>query len=46
MNRRELFGALSATIALPLLAKGRRLHRRARAGPVQVLDPHQSETRD
>ena len=53
MNRRELLGALGATITLPalaglptdrLLATGRRVHGRARAGALQALDPHQSET--
>src|SRR5881409_1533980 len=53
MNRRELLGALSASIALPVLsgipvdqvlATGRRVHARARCGPFQILDPHQSET--
>jgi len=53
MNRRELLGALSASIALPVLARipadqvfatGRRVHARARGGPFQILDPHQSET--
>ncbi|OLC02317.1 MAG: hypothetical protein AUH78_21395 [Gemmatimonadetes bacterium 13_1_40CM_4_69_8] len=53
MNRRDLLhvlGAAAATGALAglpaqrLLAAGRRLHRRARRGGLQVLDPHQRET--
>jgi len=55
MNRRELLGALCATIALPvfaglpadgLWATGRRVHARARGRgrAFQVLDPHESET--
>src|SRR5881628_239951 len=53
MNRRDLLHLLGATAAtgtlagLPaqrLLAAGRRLHRRARRGGLQVLDPHQSDT--
>src|SRR5881628_2707709 len=53
MNRRDLLHLLGATAAtgtlagLPaqrLLAAGRRLHRRARRGGLQVLDPHQRET--
>ena len=53
MNRRDLLNALGAAVALPalfglpaprLLATGRRVHRRARGGTLQVLDPQQSET--
>jgi len=52
MNRRDLLRSLAATIALPalagrstdsLFAVGRGVHRRARAGGFQVLDPHQRE---
>jgi len=53
MNRRDLLRSLSTAIALPaisglgtdqLLGVGRRAHARARAGGLQVLDPHQSAT--
>ncbi|SRR6266545_3997965 len=51
MNRRDLLRSLAVAIpvmsGLPtdtLFAVGRRVHRRARAGGFQVLDPHQSET--
>ena len=53
MNRRDLLRSLATAIAIPaisavpsdrLFAVGRRVHRRARAGRLQVLDPHQSET--
>ena len=53
MNRRDLFRSLATAIAIPaisglpadaFLATGRRMHRRARAGALRVLDPHQSET--
>src|SRR2546426_8657145 len=53
MNRRDLIRSLTTAIAIPaisglepdsLFAVGRRAHRRARTGGLQVLDPHQSET--
>src|SRR5256884_7717108 len=53
MNRRDLVRSLATAIAIPaisglepdsLFAVGRRAHRRARTGGLQVLDPHQSET--
>jgi len=53
MNRRDLLRSLATAIAIPAIsglppetafALGRRVHRRARAGGLQVLDPHQSET--
>ena len=53
MNRRDLLRSLATAIAIPaisavpsdrLFAVGRGVHRRARAGRLQVLDPHQSET--
>ena len=51
MNRRDLLRSLAAAIpvisGLPtdtLFAVGRRVHRSARTGGLQVLDPHQSET--
>src|SRR3989454_8969744 len=53
MNRRDLLRSLATAIAIPaiselepdtMLAVGRRAHRRAGTGGLQVLDPHQSET--
>src|SRR2546429_9237820 len=53
MNRRDLVRSLTTAIALPaisglepdtLFAVGRRAHRRARTGGLQVLNPHQGET--
>ncbi len=53
MNRREWLGVLGAALAVPaaaglsadrLFAAGRGVHRRARGGPLRVLDPHQSES--
>ena len=53
MNRRDLLRSLSTALAIPaisglesgrLFAIGRRAHRGALAGGLQVLDPHQSET--
>ncbi len=53
MNRRDLLRSLATAIAIPAIsglpadpsfALGRRAHRRARAGGLQVLDPHQTET--
>src|SRR6059058_404301 len=53
MNRRELLSVLGASAFLPALpgrsarrlgVAGRRAHRRARTGGLQVLNPHQSET--
>src|SRR4029077_13996448 len=53
MNRRDLLRSLTTAIALPaisgletdqLFGVGRRVHGRARARGLQVLDPHQSET--
>jgi hypothetical protein len=51
MNRRDLLRSLAAGIPLisglppdTLFAVGRRVHRRARPGGLQVLDRHQSET--
>jgi len=46
MNRREVLLFLAGTAALPdrLLAIGRTVHQRARAGTLRALDPHQNET--
>ena len=53
MDRRDLLRSLTTAIAIPaisglgterLFVVGRRAHARARAGGLQVLDPHQSET--
>src|SRR6185295_9690697 len=46
MNRRELLLLLAGTAALPdqLLAIGRNVHRRVRAGTLRALNPHQTET--
>src|SRR6266571_972404 len=46
MNRREVLLLLAGTAALPdrLLAIGRTVHQRARAGTLRALNPHQNET--
>lgn len=46
MNRREALLLLAGTAALPdsLLAMGRAVHQRIRAGTLRVLTPHQNET--
>jgi hypothetical protein len=46
MNRREVLLLLAGTAALPdqLLALGRSVHRRVRAGSLRALSPHQNET--
>ena len=46
MNRREALFLLAGTAALPdsLLAMGRAVHQRIRAGTLRVLTPHQNET--
>jgi hypothetical protein len=46
MNRREMLLLLAGTAALPdqLLAIGRNVHKRVRAGTLRALDPHQNET--
>src|SRR5207249_11681389 len=53
MNRRDLLRSLATAIAIPAIsglpadpsfALGRRAHRRARAGGLQVLDPAEGET--
>ena len=46
MNRREALLLLAGTAALPdsLMAMGRAVHQRVRAGTLRVLDPHQNET--
>ncbi|HLQ59943.1 MAG TPA: gluconate 2-dehydrogenase subunit 3 family protein [Gemmatimonadales bacterium] len=46
MNRREVLLLLAGTAALPdqLLAVGRAVHKRVRAGTLRALDPHQDET--
>jgi len=46
MNRRELLLLLAGTAALPdqLLAVGRAVHKRVRAGTLRAFDPHQNET--
>jgi hypothetical protein len=46
MNRREVLLLLAGTAALPdeLLAIGRAVHKRARAGMLRSLTPHQNET--
>lgn len=46
MNRREALLLLAGTAALPdsLLAMGRAVHERVRAGTLRVLTPHQNET--
>jgi len=46
MNRREVLLLLAGTAALPdqLLAVGRAVHKRVRAGTLRALDPHQNET--
>jgi gluconate 2-dehydrogenase gamma chain len=46
MNRREVLLLLAGTAALPdqLLAIGRSVHRRVRAGTLRALNPHQNET--
>ena len=46
MNRREVLLLLAGTAALPdrLLAIGRTVHQRARAGALRALNPHQNET--
>ena len=45
MNRREALLLLAGTAALPdsLLAMGRAVHQRIRAGTLRVLTPHQNE---
>jgi hypothetical protein len=46
MNRREMLLLLAGTAALPdqLLAVGRTVHKKVRAGTLRTLDPHQNET--
>ena len=46
MNRREALLMLAGTAAIPdqLLAIGRSVHERIRAGTLRVLNPHQNET--
>src|SRR3989442_15315431 len=46
MNRREVLLLLAGTAALPdqLLAVGRAVHKRVRAGILRALTPHQNET--
>jgi hypothetical protein len=49
MNRREMLALLAGTAALPalpdhLLAIGRAVHERVRAGTLRALTPHQNET--
>jgi len=46
MNRREVLLLLAGTTALPdqLLAIGRTVHQRVRAGTLRALNPHQNET--
>ncbi len=46
MNRREVLLLLAGTAVLPdqLLAIGRSVHKRVRAGTLRALDPHQNET--
>jgi len=46
MNRREALLLLAGTAALPesLMAMGRAVHQRIRAGTLRVLTPHQNET--
>src|SRR6266542_1824879 len=46
MNRREALLLLAGAAALPdqLLAVGRAVHNRVRAGTLRALDPHQNET--
>ena len=46
MNRRDMLLLLAGTAALPdsLLAMGRAVHQRIRAGTLRVLTPHQNET--
>ncbi len=46
MNRREVLLLLAGTAALPdqLLAVGRAVHKRVRAGTLRALDPHQNAT--
>jgi gluconate 2-dehydrogenase gamma chain len=46
MNRREALILLAGTAALPdsLMAMGRAVHQRIRAGTLRVLTPHQNET--
>src|SRR3954471_10796532 len=46
MNRREMLLLLAGTAALPdqLLAVGRTVHKKVRAGALRTLDPHQNET--
>src|SRR5438309_8260762 len=46
MNRREVLLLLAGTAAVPdrLLAIGRTVHQRVRAGTLSALNPHQNET--
>src|SRR5437667_12734658 len=46
MNRREMLLLLAGTATLPdqLLAMGRAVHKRAHAGTLRALTPHQNET--
>src|SRR3989442_4919727 len=46
MNRREVLLLLAGTGAIPdpLLAIGRTVHKRVRAGTLRALDAHQNET--
>src|SRR5258705_13818482 len=46
MNRREMLLLLAGTAALPdqLLAVGRAVHKKVRAGTLRALNPHQNET--
>jgi glucoside 3-dehydrogenase (cytochrome c) hitch-hiker subunit len=46
MNRREVLLLLAGTAALPdrLLAVGRAVHKKVRAGTLRALTPHQNET--
>src|SRR5437879_12770106 len=46
MNRREVLLLLAGTGAIPdpLLAIGRTVHKRVRAGTLRALNPHQNET--
>src|SRR5256885_2280143 len=46
MNRREVLLLLAGTAAVPdrLLAIGRTVHQRVRAGTLRALNPHQNET--
>jgi gluconate 2-dehydrogenase gamma chain len=46
MNRRDMLLLLAGTAALPdsLIAMGRAVHRRARAGTLRAFDAHQNET--